>query len=96
MLAPQRIAAGAVLRSGPEAPITVGNTLPLAAMPAGTQVRRRRRTSSESVDLLHRLCCLCAVGREWAMQDNCEPNPAARKLRFLELTLLWVEPHLPG
>lgn len=38
MLAPQRVAAGAVLRSGPDAPITVGNTLPLAAMPAGTQV----------------------------------------------------------
>jgi hypothetical protein len=38
VLAPQRIAAGAVLRAGPEAPIAVGNTLPLAAMPAGTQV----------------------------------------------------------
>lgn len=38
MLAPQRVTAGTVLRSGPSAPITVGNTLPLAAMPAGTQV----------------------------------------------------------
>ena len=38
VLAPQRITAGAVLRAGPEAPIAVGNTLPLASMPAGTQV----------------------------------------------------------
>jgi len=38
MLAPQAVVAGHVLRSGPDAPIAVGNTMPLAAMPNGTQI----------------------------------------------------------
>ncbi len=41
MLAPQKVAAGQVLRTGHGAPIAVGNTLPLASMPAGTQVRNK-------------------------------------------------------
>ena len=38
MLAPQSIAAGAILRAGPGASIATGNTLPLSDMPTGTQV----------------------------------------------------------
>lgn len=38
MLAPQTVAAGHLVHSGPSAPIAIGSTLPLSAMPAGTQV----------------------------------------------------------
>jgi large subunit ribosomal protein L2 len=38
ILAPQRLAVGATVMSGPEAEIAVGNCLPLAAMPTGTVI----------------------------------------------------------
>ena len=41
MLAPQKVAAGHVMHSGASAPIAIGSTLPLSAMPAGTQVATR-------------------------------------------------------
>jgi large subunit ribosomal protein L2 len=38
IIAPKGVAAGAVLRSGPDAPIQVGNTLPLRNIPVGTMI----------------------------------------------------------
>jgi large subunit ribosomal protein L2 len=38
ILAPQRLQVGATVMSGPEAEITVGNCLPLSAMPTGTVI----------------------------------------------------------
>src|SRR3981081_2198587 len=38
ILAPQRLAVGATVTSGPQAEIRVGNSLPLGNMPAGTVV----------------------------------------------------------
>jgi large subunit ribosomal protein L2 len=38
ILAPQRLAVGATVMSGPEAEISVGNCLPLASMPTGTVI----------------------------------------------------------
>jgi large subunit ribosomal protein L2 len=38
ILAPQRLQVGATVMSGPEAEISVGNCLPLAAMPTGTVI----------------------------------------------------------
>jgi large subunit ribosomal protein L2 len=38
ILAPNGLAVGAVISSGPEAEVRVGNSLPLASMPTGTQV----------------------------------------------------------
>lgn len=38
ILAPQRLQVGAVVMSGPEAEIAVGNCLPLSAMPTGTVI----------------------------------------------------------
>src|SRR3979411_1164296 len=48
ILAPQRLRVGMTVQSGPNADIRVGNSLPLANMPAGTvrahpQVKPRRR-----------------------------------------------------
>ena len=38
ILAPNGLAVGAVINSGPQADVRVGNSLPLASMPTGTQV----------------------------------------------------------
>ena len=38
ILAPNGLAVGAVINSGPDADVRVGNSLPLASMPTGTQV----------------------------------------------------------
>lgn len=38
MLAPQHVTAGHAIRSGPEVSITIGNTMALGDMPAGTQI----------------------------------------------------------
>src|SRR5881398_3058364 len=51
ILAPQRLSVGMTVRSGPDAEIRVGNSLPMANMPAGTIVHNVELTSGRGGQL---------------------------------------------
>jgi len=52
ILAPNGLAVGAVISSGPEAEVRVGNSLPLANMPTGTQVHNIELTPGRGGQLV--------------------------------------------